>query len=638
MTTYNTNNPLGSQDPHDLYDNAQNFDHLSSDRVNETWADRLGVMRLTWHGMEERYKQALAALGLNPVGSFQSGALVASAGDIVQDETDDTWYLWDDLATLPKTVPPDSTPNSTGGIGKGKWQPVDVSDVLRKDLADPEGSDIVGFGTETVKSALSTLPTGKKVYDLIIVYGQSNAVGWAQDTPGFPTVIHDKAQYFNPVTGVIGKIIKAIPSSSGQTSTGHGWASFANEYIRLTGRGVVIVNGAYGGTAIADLAKPATPGATLYDKLTAAVNSAKTQMTANNLPIGNTYAIWNQGEQDAVVNTSASVYRAALNKLIDDMSTDFSIKRFIIQTLSSCYLYTSEYKVARIQQAQRDVAAARSDTLIGSNAQTRFTVNNGLLQSTDNVHYTQRGYNIAGKQLAGSVASINFDDLAAAEIELDLWGGMISSGKRRTKLTHVRVKKSGGSWGVYSENDSSGSYTQQGVDGANLVSDKVQIPFLGAGSPFYSGEVVTPNRAMQQFNLSVIGSPVTIDSANGVYGREYQVFANLNFTVNSSGGLSVSGGSVDQLAMVQGCVGAVQSGSTVTLTLKGGACYQYPVATAFGAGSIFANGTSTTTVTINFAGGAIGALVNWPNVPVPLSAVPNGCEFSCVAFIGSSTD
>lgn len=145
MTTYGTNNPLGSQDPRDLYDNAQNFDHLSNDQVNETWADRFGAMRLTWYGMEQRYKEALAALGLNPVGTFQGGALVASAGDIVQDETDDTWYIWDDLASLPKTVPPDSTPDSSGGIGKGKWQVIDANDILRKDLAKTSGAGLSGY-------------------------------------------------------------------------------------------------------------------------------------------------------------------------------------------------------------------------------------------------------------------------------------------------------------------------------------------------------------------------------------------------------------------------------------------------------------------------------------------------------------
>jgi len=171
MTTYNTNNPLGSQDPRDLYDNAQNFDHLSGDRVNETWADRFGVMRLTWYGMEERYKQALAALGLNPVGTFQGGALVASAGDIVQDETDDTWYIWDDLATLPKTVPPSSTPGSTGGIGKGKWQVIDANDILRKDLAKTSGAGLSGYDSNlsyapnTVGAELKSL--GNDTEDLL---------------------------------------------------------------------------------------------------------------------------------------------------------------------------------------------------------------------------------------------------------------------------------------------------------------------------------------------------------------------------------------------------------------------------------------------------------------------------------------
>lgn len=140
MTTYATNNPLGSTDPRDLYDNAQNFDHLSTDQVNETWDDRTGKPRLTWYGMEERYKIALTNLGWNPVGTFQGGAVVNTAGDIVQDTSDLTWYRWDNLTTLPKTVPSGSTPGSTGGTGKGKWQPVDVSDVLRRQIADPDGA------------------------------------------------------------------------------------------------------------------------------------------------------------------------------------------------------------------------------------------------------------------------------------------------------------------------------------------------------------------------------------------------------------------------------------------------------------------------------------------------------------------
>ena len=134
MTTYNTGNPLGSAAAKDLYDNAQNFDHLSNDQENELWPDRFGKNRLTWHGMEERYKTALANLGLNPVGTFQGGAVINSAGDIIQDETTGAWYRWDDLTTLPKTVPSGSTPDSTGGTGVGKWLAVDVSLMLSTSL------------------------------------------------------------------------------------------------------------------------------------------------------------------------------------------------------------------------------------------------------------------------------------------------------------------------------------------------------------------------------------------------------------------------------------------------------------------------------------------------------------------------
>lgn len=47
MSTYNTGNPLGSTDPRDLYDNAQNLDEAVNDLNAETWTDRLGNTRPT---------------------------------------------------------------------------------------------------------------------------------------------------------------------------------------------------------------------------------------------------------------------------------------------------------------------------------------------------------------------------------------------------------------------------------------------------------------------------------------------------------------------------------------------------------------------------------------------------------------
>ena len=59
MTTYKTGNPLGSAAVKDLYDNAQNLDHFVCDLDNVEWADRFGVMRKTWWGMETDFQNQM---------------------------------------------------------------------------------------------------------------------------------------------------------------------------------------------------------------------------------------------------------------------------------------------------------------------------------------------------------------------------------------------------------------------------------------------------------------------------------------------------------------------------------------------------------------------------------------------------
>ncbi|MFG9602738.1 hypothetical protein ACEP3G_32450, partial [Pseudomonas aeruginosa] len=66
MTTYATGNPLGSKDPRDLYDNAENFDAAMNDRTNVAWNDRFGVPRKTWFGVEQQVNDWLAAQGFEP--------------------------------------------------------------------------------------------------------------------------------------------------------------------------------------------------------------------------------------------------------------------------------------------------------------------------------------------------------------------------------------------------------------------------------------------------------------------------------------------------------------------------------------------------------------------------------------------
>ncbi len=135
MSTTPTNQPVPSEKPQDLKSNAGKIDEFVTSMAQQ-YIDRFGHAHYTIEGL----KQLVLNLGWNPVGSFQGGATVNTAGDIIQDESTGVWYRWDDIATLPKTIPSGSTPDSTGGTGEGKWQAVDVSDVLRKQISDPEGA------------------------------------------------------------------------------------------------------------------------------------------------------------------------------------------------------------------------------------------------------------------------------------------------------------------------------------------------------------------------------------------------------------------------------------------------------------------------------------------------------------------
>ena len=84
MTTFNTGNPVGSNSPQDLFDNAENFDLAMNDPAALQWVDRLGSNRKTWTGMEG----AVAELGtmmqelINQGGFMPLTKAISSDGDI----------------------------------------------------------------------------------------------------------------------------------------------------------------------------------------------------------------------------------------------------------------------------------------------------------------------------------------------------------------------------------------------------------------------------------------------------------------------------------------------------------------------------------------------------------------------------
>ncbi|EMC8778198.1 hypothetical protein VMZ82_001013 [Providencia rettgeri] len=171
-----TQKPVPSSDIKDLFFNSGLLD-IWTTSLEHKYIDRFGNCHLTAAGMEWLFKElvekfkvdmniAIVAAGYITIDSFQQGAdlpnnELTQRNHILRDETTGEYYRWD--GDLPKQVPAGSTPQSTGGIGKGAW--VSVGDAsLRADLNKSEGAGIVKFDrntsypADTVGSKLSRLP------------------------------------------------------------------------------------------------------------------------------------------------------------------------------------------------------------------------------------------------------------------------------------------------------------------------------------------------------------------------------------------------------------------------------------------------------------------------------------------------
>lgn len=78
MTTYATGNPVPSTAVQDLLDNSENFD-VAVNSTGQSWTDRVGVLRLSWKGIETQFAQFLINQGFQYLGDYSSGAITIGA-------------------------------------------------------------------------------------------------------------------------------------------------------------------------------------------------------------------------------------------------------------------------------------------------------------------------------------------------------------------------------------------------------------------------------------------------------------------------------------------------------------------------------------------------------------------------------
>lgn len=148
MATQPTNLPVPSESPRDLKFNAGKIDEFATSPDHD-YVDRFGDPHRTIAGINYDANQAMLNYGYITKKSFEIGATLDTPNTVLQWESNGEFYRWDGDWSQPKVVPAGSTPDSTGGIGTGKW--VGVGDAsLRADLASPDS----GKGVEIVNGAV----------------------------------------------------------------------------------------------------------------------------------------------------------------------------------------------------------------------------------------------------------------------------------------------------------------------------------------------------------------------------------------------------------------------------------------------------------------------------------------------------
>lgn len=134
MTTYNTGNTLGSSDPRDLYDNAENLDNFANGPAN-TYQDRLGVARTSLAGMRNAFDDFLESSGYAVPVPYAAGIVLTAYNQLI--EYNDEFY---------KLKAGEAPYTTSGTWGTDSAKLVAVGDAaLRQELAAEDGASKIGY-------------------------------------------------------------------------------------------------------------------------------------------------------------------------------------------------------------------------------------------------------------------------------------------------------------------------------------------------------------------------------------------------------------------------------------------------------------------------------------------------------------
>ncbi|MCF2195171.1 sialate O-acetylesterase [Enterobacter hormaechei] len=622
MATTPTNNPVPSEAPADLKFNAGKIDEFVTSPGHQ-YIDRKGVAHRTIAGINYDANQAFLNYGYITKDSFELGNTLNSANEVLRWQSNGWYYRWD--GAFPKVVPAGSTPDSAGGIGKGKWLGVGNDATLREELTDTNGGDSVvssQYGGTIQDSYVSRQRAVADGVHLFLVYGQSNAKGQAANSAGAPTYVSPLARYYNGST--LAPMTAYMITSNDSASTGGAWLAFANKYIGLSGKECVFTNSGKDSQSIAQLQKG--DSSNNYANMLTFCNAAKQKIMAEGKTISEITVLFVQGERDEALATTKSAYKAALTQLWTDLKADTGATRLFNFTVGTYNDSTMQINSWAIQDAQREFSAENNDVYTASELLPRLKTQG---MGVDTVHLNQRGYNILGEDGARTVDDIINGNKANDGLPLlDRQGTLNMSYQQDWMLHGAWITKANGAWNFRADQSRAVSLISAIQDNSTdylLVKIPTDLSYLlsADGTNFYANGY--PELKIR-FDKSMY-----MDRDEGGYTLAKMYFiADVQVQVNlSTKAFNTTGRTnLDLSSVMTGVFG------TGVFTLTHPSCSSIPICQSMTAGASFLSvrqssnqtGTIVDCVDVNSAPKNIYFMMDMKGMIIPPRALPNGIE------------
>ena len=254
----------------------------------------------------------------------------------------------------------------------------------------------------------------EKPYDLFIVAGQSNAVGTGGNPP-----LEDASwagvywNWRNQEAKALSPLKDSVYSSTQRSA----WPAFGRRYFELTGRKVLILNVAKGGSVVTDT-RPGTDMSWYGDDAPCRVVATREwtdllqYLTTESIEYVLKALIWSQGEWDARYiasgDSTKDAYRYGTIDVFDyfaELTSTQKLPIFISETgyEDNCLTNAGLMEAYQtVQAVQKQIATEREACYMAYTGAKSF-LQAGMMK--DDVHYDQAGYNRMGDGLARFIST-----------------------------------------------------------------------------------------------------------------------------------------------------------------------------------------------------------------------------------------